>query len=114
FHRRRHVEGAIVIERPSAMRALNTAQIDADLALQLQILRLTAEMAHEYIFGRNGRIRFELETEMSVIPAVRQQSAGCGGNALVQFVEWNAGQISQRRLIVHVVHLKPRSRWTRP
>ena len=48
------------------MRALDTAQIDADLLLERQISLLTEVMAEQDIFRRDGRIRFELEHEMPV------------------------------------------------
>ena len=45
LHARAHVEVAAVKQRPAAMRALDAAQIDGDLLLQLGIDRLAAIMA---------------------------------------------------------------------
>ena len=51
LHRRRDVEGAAVIQRPAAVRALDAAQVEADLALQLRDRRARRDS------GAAGRIR---------------------------------------------------------
>ena len=45
LHARAHVEFAVMEQRPAAMRALDAAQIDADLALQLEVRRLARSNA---------------------------------------------------------------------
>jgi hypothetical protein len=55
-----------VEQRPAAVRALHAPQINADLALELGINRLSQVMAHENIFGRNGAIGLELEDPMPI------------------------------------------------
>ena len=40
-----HVEGAVVEQRPAAVRALDAAEIGGDLRLERQVGRLAAEMA---------------------------------------------------------------------
>ena len=64
------------------MRALDAAQIDRDLALELGVDRLAAEVAHQHIFGRDGGVGLELEHPMAVrLLALEQRARGrarCG------------------------------------
>ena len=53
-------------QRPAAMRALDAAQVDGDLGLQLGIDGLGEIVAQQHIFGRDGRVRFEFEHEVAV------------------------------------------------
>ena len=66
FHAGAHVERAVMEQRPAAVLALDAAQIDGDLALQLGIHRLGQIMTQQHIFGRNGGIGFELEAPVPV------------------------------------------------
>jgi hypothetical protein len=56
-----------VKERPAAVRALDRAQINADLALELGLDPVEI-MLEQNIFRRDRRIRLEREDEMPVRP----------------------------------------------
>ena len=59
------------------MRALDAAQIDRDLALELGVERLAAEVAHQHVFGRDGGVGLELEHPMAVrLLAIEQRARG--------------------------------------
>src|SRR5262249_32417398 len=66
------------------MRALNAAQINADLALELGIDRLRQVMAHQNVFGRNGAVGFELKDPMPIRLLPLKQRTGRGLNVLFQ------------------------------
>src|SRR3546814_13035236 len=53
FHARADIEVAAVEQGPAAMAALNAAQIDSELALNLDI-DLVEEMLEQDVLGRNG------------------------------------------------------------
>ena len=84
LHARAHVEGAFVEQRPAAVRALDAAQIDRDLAFELGVDRLAAEVAHQHVFGRNGGVGLELEHPMPVRLLAVEQRAGGPLNAVLQ------------------------------
>ena len=69
LHRRADVEGAAVEQRPAAVLALDAAQVDADLALQLQVVRLAEIVAQQHVFGRDGGVGLQLEHPVAVRPA---------------------------------------------
>ena len=48
-------------ERPSAVLALNSPKVNADLALQIEVVRFTQVVAQEDVFGRNGGVCFQFE-----------------------------------------------------
>src|SRR6185312_14776403 len=67
LQRRADVEVAIVEERPAAVLvALDAAEIDADLALQLRIDRLAAIMPQQDVFGRNSGIGFQFVAPVAI------------------------------------------------
>ena len=84
LHRRAHVEGAVAKQRPAAMRALNAAQIGGNAGLQRGIDRFAEIMAQQHVFGRDRRVRFQLEHPMAVGLAIAEQRLGGRGDALVQ------------------------------
>ncbi len=49
------------------MLALDAAQIDADLALQLQVGRLAKIMDEQHIFRRDGGVGFQLEDPVAIL-----------------------------------------------
>ncbi len=102
FHARRDVEGAVLEERPAAMLALAAAQINGDLAFELGVHRLGAEMAHQHIFGRDRGVGLELEAPMAVRLAVRQQGALGALNARLQRLGADGGKILNARGCVHI------------
>ena len=73
FHAGREVEGAIVEQRPAAMRALDRAQIHGDLALQVRV-HAVEEMLQQHVFGRDGGVGLELEHPVPVRLLPAQQS----------------------------------------
>ncbi len=84
LHAGAHVEGAFVEQRPAAVLALNAAQVHRDLAFDLGVDRLAAEVAHQHVFGRNGRVGFQLEDPMPVRLLAIEQRAGGPINAVLQ------------------------------
>jgi hypothetical protein len=73
FHRRADVERAVAEQRPAAVIALDAAQIDRDLSLQLGIERLAEIVPQQHVFGGNGGVGLELEHPMAVRALLRQQ-----------------------------------------
>ena len=60
-------------QRPAAMVALDAAQIDADLALQLEVIRLAEIVAQQDVLGRDGRVGLQLEDPVAVVALLAQQ-----------------------------------------
>ncbi len=58
------------------MRALDTPEIDADLALQIEIIRFGEILAQQNILGRDRGIGFQLEYPVPVLALLPQQRAG--------------------------------------
>src|ERR1700742_4372484 len=96
LHRRADVERAAVIERPAAMVGLDAAQIDADLALELEVRRLGEVMDEEHVFRRDRRVGFELEHPRAARPLTADQRRGRTAHAGLQ-----------RRHVVDLVHRAP-------
>ena len=59
------------------MIALDAAQVDRDLGFERGVDRLGQIMPQQHVFGRDGRIRFELEHPMSVGPLQGKQRTAC-------------------------------------
>ncbi len=77
FHGGAHFEGAVLHQRPAAMRALDPAQIVGDLAFQHAVDRLAQIVAQQHVFRRDGAVGFELEHPMSVgLPQIQQRTRG--------------------------------------
>ena len=77
-HKNAIIESAIAEQRPTAMIALDAAQIGRDLGLEHGIDRLAKIMAQQHVFRRYGRVRFELEDPMSVaLLQCEQRRRGC-------------------------------------
>jgi hypothetical protein len=76
------VERAVVKQRPAAVRALDGAQVGADLLLQLR-LDTVEEVLQQHVFGRNGGVGFQLEHPVPVgmLPP-RQGGAGAADGVL--------------------------------
>ncbi len=97
FHRRADVERAIMEQRPAAILGLDAAEIGADLALQLRIVRLTQILAQQDVLGRDRRIRLELEHPVPVVALLTHQrlrgtpDVGLDGESIV-------GRVVQRSL----------------
>ena len=71
-------------QRPAAVITLDAAQIDRDLALDLGVERLAAEVAHQHVFGWDGGVGLELEHPMAVRLLAVDQRAGGPANAVLQ------------------------------
>src|SRR5580700_6159397 len=84
------VEDAAVKQRPAPVRALDTTQIGADLALERAVLRLAKVMLEEDIFGRDGGVGFELEHPVAVGPLHRQQRLRRTLDDVVQSARWRS------------------------
>src|SRR5215467_611927 len=84
LHARAHVEGALVEQRPAAMRALHAAQVDRDLALELGVDRLGEKVTHQDVFGRDGAVGLELEDPMTIRLLAVEQRLCRGLNVLFQ------------------------------
>src|SRR3712207_2354105 len=69
------------------MLALDAAQIGGELALQLQIVRLAAEMAEQHVFGWDGGVGLQLEAPMAVVPPLVQERPLRRSDAALQFVQ---------------------------
>jgi hypothetical protein len=80
------VESAVVEQRPAAMRALDTAQIDADLALQVG-LDAVQEVFQQDVFGRNGGVGLQFEDPMAVGLLAAEQRIARPGHGVGQLVE---------------------------
>ncbi len=73
FHRRAHVEGAVLEQRPAVVLALDAAQIIADAGFEHRVDRLAEVMPQQDIFGGNGGVGFKLEQPMAVGPLAGEQ-----------------------------------------
>jgi hypothetical protein len=81
-----------VEQRPAAVRALHTPQIDADLALELGVDRLSQVMAHEEcIRPESVAVGLELKDPMPIRLLLLKQRAGRGLNVLFQSARVGAG-----------------------
>ena len=69
-------------QRPAAMVALDAAKIDTDLALQLELIRLTEILTQEDVLRGDGRIRLQLEDPVPVLALLAQQRL-CGAAYVV-------------------------------
>ena len=69
------------------MRALDAAQVDADLALQLEVRRLGEVVHHQHVFGRDRGVGFELEHPMPVRLLLGEERVGRGADVLLQRIE---------------------------
>jgi len=63
--RRAHIARTAVVERPAAIAVLSAAQIAGDFLGALGVAALQ-KMLQQDVFGRDGRIRFEIEAPMAV------------------------------------------------
>ncbi len=107
FHAGADVEGAPVKKRPAARSRLPAPQIDADLALELQIGVFAEIMGEQHVFGRNGRIGLQLEYPMAVGALRRAQ---CGRRRLDALIEQRGGRFFLfQRQIVRVTHCRSAS-----
>ena len=66
-------------QRPAAVLALDAAQVDADLALQLQVFRLAQVVVEQHVFGRDGGVGLQLEHPVPVRPLQPQQAIAWRG-----------------------------------
>src|SRR5437660_5028993 len=66
------------------MLALNAAEIGGDLALELRIGGLAEIMLEQHVFGRDGRVGFELEHPMTVGLLQSEQRSGGGRNVRLE------------------------------
>ncbi len=82
------------------MRALDAAQIDADLALELGVDRLGEVMPHQHVFGRDGGVGLELEDPVAVRLLPLEQRAGRGLDVLFQSAVVSVLVIQCDRLVV--------------
>jgi hypothetical protein len=55
---------------------LGATKISGDFCFERGVDRLGEIVPEQHIFGRYGRIRFELEKKMAVLTLVREQSFG--------------------------------------
>ncbi len=76
LHARAHVEGAVMKQRPAAVLALDAAQIDGDLRLELGIDRLGQIVSQQHVFGRDRGVGLQLEHPVAVRALQGQQRAG--------------------------------------
>ena len=61
---------------PAAVVALDAAQIDADLALQREVIGFAQVVTQEDVFGRNGRVGFEFEHPVPIGALALEQGLG--------------------------------------
>ncbi len=99
FHRRGDIESALVIERPAAMRALDAAQIDADLLFQFQVRRLGQVMHQQDVFGRNGGIGLQLIDPVPIRPLLGQDGIGGGADRAFHFSKFSRIELVHVRTI---------------
>ncbi len=81
------------------MLALDTAQIDADLALQLQVLWLAQIMLQQDEFGRDGGVGLQLEHEVPVGPLQVQQGPRGARDKRLDLVEGGGGGTKGRGVV---------------
>ncbi len=87
LHARAHVEVALVKQRPAAMRALDAAQIDADLAFQLEVRRLGEVVHHQHVFGRDRGVGLELVDPVPVRLLFGQDGISRSADVFFQRIE---------------------------
>ena len=90
-----------MIERPAAVRALDAAQIDPDLALQLQVRRLAEIMDEQDVFRRDGGVRLEFEAPVTVLGLGRGERARRLGDARIEIRGRRINLVSDRDDVVH-------------
>ena len=88
LHARRGIERAAVEQRPAAMRALDTAEIDADLRLDHRVARLAQIMFQQHEFGGNRRVGLEFEHPVTVALLRPRQRGGGAVGAGIDGGEW--------------------------
>ena len=66
LHARRHVETAVLEQRPSPTRLLPLAEITGELQFELAVQLFAPERLEQNVFAGDRNIRFEFEDEMSV------------------------------------------------
>ena len=93
----RDVERAIMEQRPAAMRALDAAQINADLRLQRRIDPVE-EMFQQHVFRRNRRVRFQFKHPVPVALPPPCQGVGGGGDGVVQGTRGQGGRVQSTRV----------------
>ena len=86
FHAGAHVKGAIMHQRPAAMRPLRPAQILGDLGFERSVDRLAEVMTQQNIFGPDAAVGFQLEHPMSIRLLAVEQCPRCIGNACLQSI----------------------------
>ena len=97
LHRRADVEGAAMEQRPAAMLALDAAQIDADLALQLEVVRLAEIVAQQDVFRRDGGVGLQLEDPVAVVALLAHQRLRGAIDVVVEPVARSVDMRSWRR-----------------
>ena len=85
------VRCAVMKQRPAAVPRLNAAKVVGDLCFQSGVYRLAEVVAHQNVFGRNCRVGFEFEYEMTVFALQLQQRAARGRYCGLQIFCTDAG-----------------------
>ena len=118
FDRRADIEGAVVEQRPAAMlAALDAAQIDTDLALQLEVRLFAKVMDQQHIFGRDGGVGFQLEHPVAVLALLLEQRCGrIGDHLLDRFLIHVQNPIHARKPVQPnaIIRMRPRAPIVRP
>ncbi len=78
------IERARVEDRPSAVIALDSPEINGDQALELEIGLFAAKMPEQHILRRDRRVGLELETPMAVLALTSEQRLRRSGNMTLQ------------------------------
>jgi hypothetical protein len=72
FHAGARVVGAVMEQRPAAVRALLAAKVAADTRFQRRVGRLAQRVHHQHVLGRDGGIRFQFVDPVPVRPLLGQ------------------------------------------
>ena len=80
------IERALMEDRPSAVSALDSPEIDGDQPLEFEIGLFAAEMPEQHVFGRDRRVGLELEAPMAVAALEGDQRLRRTGNVAIERV----------------------------
>src|SRR6185295_18226606 len=87
FYRTTDFRGPAVIERPTAVASLVSAQIRSEFALEF-VIDLAQVVHHQDIFGGNGAIGLELIAPVAIGMLGPQQSVGRVANCALNSGQW--------------------------
>ena len=85
------IERARMNERPPAVSALDSPEIDRDQALEFEIGLFAAKMPEQHVFGGDRRVGLEFEAPMAIITLLGEQRLRRAGNMALEHVQRRRG-----------------------